>query len=89
MRLYCVGLKGMGYLAKHWKALLHGAPFVAFLLHVTLYGDWIVDDAGITFAYARSLVEGHGFVAQIGAAPVEGFTNLLWLLLQAPFIALG
>ncbi|HPM38262.1 MAG TPA: hypothetical protein PK186_11965 [candidate division Zixibacteria bacterium] len=47
---------------------------------------WLVDDAGITFAYARSLAQGHGLVAQPGASPVEGYSNTLWLLLMVPFI---
>ncbi|GAA5063659.1 hypothetical protein GCM10023318_48670 [Nocardia callitridis] len=43
------------------------------------YGDWIVDDAGITFAYARSVADGFGPVLQPGAEPVEGFSNPTWL----------
>ena len=49
--------------------------------HAALYGYWIVDDAAITFAYARSVTEGWGFVVQQGAAPVEGFSNPTWLAL--------
>ena len=41
----------------------------------TFYGQWIVDDAGLTFAYARSLSTGAGPVLQPGAAPVEGFSS--------------
>jgi hypothetical protein len=51
--------------------------------------DWIVDDAGITFAYARSLADGHGLVAQPGLEQVEGFSNPLWLLLMSVFFFLG
>ncbi|NUS93565.1 MAG: hypothetical protein HOQ36_14365 [Nocardia sp.] len=47
----------------------------------TEYGNWIVDDAGITFAYARSAAEGLGPVLQPGAAPVEGFSNPTWLFI--------
>ncbi|HSB97658.1 MAG TPA: hypothetical protein VLC91_14465 [Spongiibacteraceae bacterium] len=43
-----------------------------------------MDDAYISFQYARNLVAGHGLVFNIGER-VEGFTNLLWTLL----IALG
>jgi hypothetical protein len=46
-------------------------------------GAWQVDDAGITFAYARNLASGHGLVSQPGLAPVEGFSNPLWTLLVA------
>jgi len=55
-----------------------------FLLHALLFGSWIVDDAGISFAYARNLATGHGLVAQPGVPPVEGFSNPLWVLLLTP-----
>lgn len=57
--------------------------------HGALYGSAIVDDAGISFAYAQNLVAGHGLVAQPGADPVEGATNLLWVLLLAASMAVG
>lgn len=47
--------------------------------HAAYYGPWIVDDAGLTFAYARSLATGAGPVLQPGADPVEGFSNPAWL----------
>lgn len=43
------------------------------------YRLWVVDDAGITFAYARSVAAGLGPVLQPGAAPVEGFSDPTWL----------
>ncbi|MFA5883600.1 MAG: hypothetical protein WDA60_07105 [Acidimicrobiia bacterium] len=51
----------------------------AFGAHLAAYGAWIVDDAGISFAYAANLAHGHGLVAQPGATPVEGFSNPLWV----------
>ncbi|WP_433664080.1 hypothetical protein ACQPW1_19325 [Nocardia sp. CA-128927] len=44
------------------------------------YGSWMIDDAGITFAYARSVAAGLGPVLQPGAPSVEGFSNPTWLL---------
>jgi hypothetical protein len=44
-----------------------GLPTVLFGLHALAYGRWIVDDAGITYAYARSLTTGAGPVLQPGA----------------------
>lgn len=44
-------------------------------------GQWIVDDAAITFAYARSVDEGLGPVQQPGADAVEGYSNPSWLAL--------
>lgn len=58
-------------------------PAAVYLLAAIALGDWVVDDAGISLAYARNLAAGHGFVAQPGQAPVEGFSNLLLVLLEA------
>ncbi|MDG4862876.1 hypothetical protein P8605_32535 [Streptomyces sp. T-3] len=41
----------------------------------------MVDDAAITFAYARNIDEGLGPVQQAGAPPVEGYSNPTWLAL--------
>lgn len=46
-------------------------------------GRWIVDDAGISFAYARSIAEGHGPVVQAGAPPVEGYSDPTWVAILA------
>lgn len=51
--------------------------------------DWLIDDAGITFAYAKHLAEGHGLVSQPGHAPEEGYSNTLWTLLLAAAHAIG
>ena len=45
--------------------------------------DFLCDDAYISFRYARNLAEGHGLTYNPGDAPVEGFSNLLWVLLLA------
>jgi hypothetical protein len=58
-------------------------PLIMFGVHGGRYGRWIVDDAAISFAYARNLADGHGFVAQPGADPVEGFSNPLWTVILA------
>ena len=51
-----------------------------YVIHTIPLATWIVDDAGISYAYARSLATGHGLVSQPGSEPVEGFTNLAWVL---------
>jgi len=66
-----------------WPALIF--VFSIYVLHALLFGSWIVDDAGITFSYARNLAQGHGLVSQPGAEPVEGYSNFLWLVLIAAF----
>jgi hypothetical protein len=60
------------------------APLAVLLAHALLFGSWIVDDAGISFVYARNLAAGHGLVAQPGLSPVEGFSNFLWVVGLAP-----
>jgi hypothetical protein len=47
-----------------------------------------LDDAYISYRYARNLVEGAGLVYNPGEY-VEGYTNLLWTLLVAAGLALG
>jgi hypothetical protein len=42
-----------------------------------------IDDANITFVYAKNYASGHGFVYNIGGERVEGFTSLLWVLICA------
>lgn len=44
----------------------------------------LLDDALISMAYARNLVEGRGLVWNVGSEVVEGFSHPLWLL---PMIA--
>jgi len=62
------------------RALLAvGIPTALLALHTWFYGRWIEDDAGITFAFARSLATGAGPVLQPGAAPVEAYSNPTWL----------
>jgi hypothetical protein len=43
----------------------------------------LLDDAMVSMRYARNLAQGHGLVWNAGQAPVEGFTNLGWVLLMA------
>lgn len=60
-------------------AVAIGVPTLVLAVHASFYGPWIEDDAGITFAYARSLATGAGPVLQPGADAVEGFSNPTWL----------
>jgi hypothetical protein len=48
-----------------------------------LFHDFIFDDAFIIYRFARHLALGHGIVWNVGDGPVEGFTSLLWVLLNA------
>lgn len=62
------------------------AVFAALWL---LFLTYHVDDALISYAYARSLAGGLGPVAQSGGALIEGFSNPLWVSLLVPFSWLG
>lgn len=64
-----------------WPVLL---PFLVFILHALLFRSWLIDDAGISFAYARNFIHGYGLVSQPGLEPVEGFSNPLWIFLISP-----
>lgn len=43
----------------------------------------LFDDAMISMQYARNLAEGNGLVWNAGEAPVEGFSNPLWVFYMA------
>lgn len=66
---------------------LLAAPLLWFLVEA-----WpkrpALDDAYISFRYARNLASGHGLVYNVGER-VEGITNLLWTLLLAGGARLG
>lgn len=63
-------------------------PCVVFAAHALVFQGWIIDDAGISYAYARNLAQGHGLVSQPGLPPIEGYSNFLWVVILAPFFAL-
>jgi hypothetical protein len=73
--------------ARTW--VLIGLATLVYAGHALLFSGWVIDDAGISFVYARNLAAGHGLVSQPGMAPVEGFSNFLWVLLLAPAFRLG
>ncbi len=67
--------------ASRWVPLL--VALVPYALLVARF-DFVTDDAFISFRYARNLAAGHGLVFNPGETdPVEGFSNLLWVLLMA------
>ncbi len=60
-----------------------------FAVHASAYRDWLVDDAGISIAYAKNFAAGNGLIAQPGAAPVEGYSDPLWVFVLAALDRLG
>ncbi len=66
-----VAIMALVWLAAWLASSLSGVPLVGY------------DDANIFFVYARNLVNGHGFVYNVGGERVEGFTSLAWVLVCA------
>jgi len=73
-------------------AIIVAFSAVALLSHslflFRLQGETCIDDAYISFAYARNLSLGHGLVMNPGER-VEGYTNFLWVVLMAVVHRLG
>ncbi len=61
-------------------------PALIAFLWLALRFDFVCDDAYISFRYARHLARGLGLrFNPDDAPPVEGYTNLLWVLWLTPF----
>ena len=71
-----------------WLLYVSLVPVVGLALAYGWKLRWIGDDAFISFRYARNFAEGLGLVYNTGAR-VEGYTNFLWTVLIAGFIAVG
>lgn len=52
-------------------------------VHALSFGSYLADDAAISLAYAKNLARGYGLVLTPGDAPVEGYSNPLWVALLA------
>ena len=57
--------------------------------HSLLHARYTIDDAAISYVYARGLAHGQGWVFQPGSETVEGVTNLLWVVLLAGGARIG
>ena len=55
---------------------------LVFLVVAIPFFSHVVDDAYISFRYAKNFVDGHGLVFNPGER-VEGYTNFLWVILSA------
>jgi hypothetical protein len=69
-------------------AALCGFTALLFIAH-SVYLACVTEDAFITFRYAQNFFAGNGFVWNVGEAPVEGYTNFLWLLISTGVLAIG
>lgn len=56
------------------------ALLLAYGAFAAVLAEWWIDDAGITFSYARSLAEGAGITFRPGEPASEGYSSTLWML---------
>lgn len=77
--------------SRHRILALAGLAFVTVvaIAHAWPSIETTVDDAWISARYAWHFAEGHGLVYNAGEPPVEGYTNLLWVLWLALAHAVG
>jgi hypothetical protein len=61
---------------------------MGLLAHASRFYPFFADDALISLRYAKRLLQGLG-LSWTDGAPVEGYSNLLWILLAALLGALG
>lgn len=66
-----------------------GAVFVAFAAQAFSMWGYAIDDVYISYRYAAHLAEGNGLVWNLTGPPVEGFSNLLWVLILATAWRIG
>jgi len=55
---------------------------IILLLFQLLFWNFIIDDAFITFRYAKNLYFHQQMVFNVNEIPVEGYSNFLWVLLM-------
>lgn len=73
---------------KNEKGILIFVLLASVLISIVFYSHLNTpvvgtDDANIFFVYARNLAHGDGFVYNEGGERVEGFSSLLWVLINA------
>jgi arabinofuranosyltransferase len=74
-----------------WAALTYaalGGALGAAAWHARTYYPFLSDDALISLRYSRRLLQGHG-LSWTGTERVEGYTDLLWVLIHAAMGRLG
>jgi len=70
-----------------WLGL--AAAGALLLAHEVVHWDWYIDDAAISFAYARNLADGEGLVGLPGGERIEGYSNPTWVVLLTLFELVG
>ena len=62
---------------------------VIHLLHQLWFYEWFIEDAAITFSFAKHWVQGERLVPFPAAERVEGYSNPSWMVLIAAWYAIG
>jgi len=73
--------------ATPWWVLIVG--LVVFMAAVAVVMPFVPDDSYISFRYAENLADGNGLRYNAQDAPVEGYSNFLWVLVCAGIDAAG
>ncbi|MEM8898646.1 MAG: hypothetical protein AAGC85_11105 [Bacteroidota bacterium] len=81
-------MEGLSHKRSFWW-MIALVSLLLFLIQAAFFGDWLVDDAGISMAYAQNWATGNGLVDQSGKSPVEGFSNFNWVAILALVQKLG
>lgn len=71
------------------RPALWGGALLLLLTQAATYWPYFSDDALISLRYAQRLLEGQGLTWTDAPPRVEGYSNLLWLLLSAGLGGLG
>jgi hypothetical protein len=77
-----------------WLLAAFAAYAIVYIFRMSFVVDGVryftlADDQMISMRYAENLASGFGLVWNRGSAPIEGFTNFLWVLYMAVFHKLG
>lgn len=72
-----------------YRSISIAASSLVLARSVMAVWSFTIDDAGISYAYAKHIAEGLGPVAAPGAPWVEGYSNPLWVFLLVPFHLVG
>jgi arabinofuranosyltransferase len=71
------------------KRLIFLTALAVFAVTAIIIWDYSIDDAFITYRYSENLAAGRGLVFNPGDKPVEGYSNLLWLLMLSLLYSIG
>lgn len=74
---------------KRLYPIAFAAPVAILMWSQYRFAGYIKDDAFVSLRYARNLIHGHGLVFNPTDSPLEGYSNFLWVLLEAMGLALG